>query len=222
MPVPASPKEEIIIAAECMFAARGLDGVSMRQISAAAGNANHSAVQYHFGSKDELIEAIFEYRLPALDERRRMLIARLRPSDVRSWVECYVLPILEQGEQDGSHYLGFVAVLQQSDERHLFERIPAAYLESTSTFRDAIGELLSHIPEPLRIHRVRQAMAFSIHAAADRERAQASGVDVFPFAVHVADLLDGIVGFLEAPVSATALAALDGIEPTALASPVLL
>jgi len=208
-----------VLAAERLFAARGYDGVSLRQIGAAAGNANHSAVQYHFGSKDQLVEAIFDYRLPHLDTRRRSLVAEREPDDLRTWVECYVLPILEQGEQDGSNYLSFVAMLQQSAEAHLFARISEDYRASTERFRDRMTVLLAHIPEPLRAHRLTQALAFSVHAAADRERSQASGAPVLPFTVHVADLLDGLIGFLDAPVSAgarTALAEADS-EPSAAA-----
>ena len=67
--VSASAKEQIILAAERLFAERGPD-VSMREISAAAGSRNHTAVQYHFGSKEQLIRAIFEYRNPRLEDRR--------------------------------------------------------------------------------------------------------------------------------------------------------
>jgi AcrR family transcriptional regulator len=215
-----------VLAAERLFAAHGLDGVSLRQIGAAAGNANNSAVQYHFGSKDQLVRAIFEHRLPHLHERRRLLAEVRRPNDLRSWVECYVLPILEQGEQDGSHYLGFVAMLQQSAHRGVFDpvfdHVPEQVRESTRRFRHEVAARLPHVPEPLRSHRIAQALAFSVHATADRERARAQGRDVLPFAVHVSDLLDGLVGFLEAPVSAGALAALDDTDSSRLAFPVLL
>jgi AcrR family transcriptional regulator len=214
-----STKEQIVLTAERLLAERGLDGVSLRQLGAAAGNGNNSAVQYHFGSKDRLIEAIFEYRLPRLHERRQMLIAERRPDDLRSWVECYVLPILEQGEQRDSHYLTFVAMLQHHGRRDVFERLPDEYQASTRAFRERVGELLPHIPEPLRTHRITQAMTFSVRAASDRERARASGDVVLPFAVHVSDLFDGLVGFLSAPVSPGAMAALDDTDPADLTWP---
>ena len=206
--VPPSTKEQIVVTAERLFAERGIDGVSLRQISAASGSGNHSVVQYHFGSKDRLIQAIFEYRLPRLDARRRLLVTQHRPNDLRSWVSCYVLPILEQGEQPDSHYLGFVAMLQQSSERDHLAHLPAASLETTATFREHVDRQLSHIPEPLRTHRVDQAITFAVHASADRERAQAAGHPVLPFGLHVADLLDGLLGFLEASVSAITFDAL--------------
>jgi AcrR family transcriptional regulator len=211
-----STKEQIVRAAERLFAARGLDGVSLREIGMAAGNGNNSAVQYHFGSKEQLVLAIFEFRLPYLNERRKMLIAQRRPDDLRSMVECYVLPILEQGELEGSHYLSFIAMLHQHAARRLFERIPAELQQRTLAFRDQAGALIAHVPEPLRSHRISEAITFSVHAASDRERAKANGQDVLPFAVHVTDLLDGLVGFLEAPVSRETRAALKDVDPVSL------
>jgi AcrR family transcriptional regulator len=215
-PVAPSTKEQIVLTAERLFAERGLEGVSLRQIGAAAGNGNHSVVQYHFGSRDQLVRAIFEYRLTHLDDRRRMLMARRPPDDLRSAVECYVLPILEQGEQEGSHYLSFVAMLQQYADRRMFDAMPEHLQASTEAFRDQISAQLTEIPEPLRSHRISEAIGFSVHASARRERAQAAGLSVLPFALHVTDLLDALVGFLSAPVSAAAHAALDEIDLTAV------
>ena len=82
-----SSKEQIVLTAERLFAEHGIDGISLRQIGQAAGNANNSAVQYHFGTKDNLIQAIFEYRLPYLTRRRELLVAERRPASLRSWLE---------------------------------------------------------------------------------------------------------------------------------------
>src|SRR6476660_9421294 len=125
-----STRAQIVLVAERLFADRGLDGVSLRQIGAEAGSGNHSAVQYHFGSKDDLVEAVFAQRLPYLMERRRILVAQHRPRDLRAWVECYVLPILEQGEQQDSRYLCFIAMLQQAGQRQPFDRLPGEFQES--------------------------------------------------------------------------------------------
>ena len=221
-PFPPSTKEQIVLTAERLFAARGLDGVSLRHIGAAAGNGNHSVVQYHFGSKDQLVRAIFEYRLTDLDHSRRILMARRRPEDLRSAVECYVLPILEQGEREGSHYLSFVAMLQQYADPRLFEAMPEHLQASTQGFRDQISDLLLEIPEPLRSHRISEAIAFSVAASARRERAQAAGLNVLPFALHVTDLLDALVGFLAAPVSPASQAALEDIDLTSVGELLLL
>lgn len=223
MPVVApSTQEQIVRAAERLFALHGIEGVSLRQIGAAAGNGNNSAVQYHFGSKEQLIQAIFEYRLPRLHERRMLLIAERRPDDLRSWAECQLRAVMEQSEQPGSHYLSFVAMLQQYGRRDVFERMPEQIRDSARAFHQRLAAFLARIPEPLRGHRIARAMAFIVYAAADRERARANGQPVLPFAVEVTDLLDGITGFLEAPVSPAALAALGDADPASLSWPMFL
>src|SRR5690349_10779659 len=149
-------------------------------------------------------------------ERRRILVAQHRPRDLRAWVECYVLPILEQGEQQDSRYLCVMA-----GQRQPFDRLPAEFRESIDAFHEQIAKLLTGIPEGLRRHRISQALTFSVHASADRERSRPAGRPVFPFALHVADLLDGLVGFLTAPASTAALAALDDVAPNTAFLPVL-
>jgi len=64
-----STKERILGAAETLFAQHGFAGASLRQVTAAA-NVNLAAVNYHFGSKDNLIEEVFRRRLDELNVRR--------------------------------------------------------------------------------------------------------------------------------------------------------
>ena len=66
-----STKERILGAAEVLFAQRGFDGASLRQLTAAAG-VNLAAVNYHFGSKDRLVEEVFRRRLDELNSRRQI------------------------------------------------------------------------------------------------------------------------------------------------------
>ena len=61
-------KEQILDVAERMFAESGVHGVSLRAIIAEAG-VNLAAVHYHFGSKDALVEAVFERRVGPADAR---------------------------------------------------------------------------------------------------------------------------------------------------------
>ncbi|HEX4434002.1 MAG TPA: helix-turn-helix domain-containing protein [Acidimicrobiales bacterium] len=217
--LPLSTKEQIVLAAERLFAERGYEGVSLREIGAAAGSGNNSAVQYHFGSKEQLVVAIFENRLTYIDDRRAVLIAQLEPHDIRAWVECYILPLLEQGEIDGSHYMSFIAALEH--RVGLFENLPERFRARTQTFHEAVGALMLDVPEPLRSHRILQVVRLSVHAASARERAKAQGLDVLPFGVHVADLLDGWAGFLQAAASADALASIQRFAPRPLRLPFL-
>ena len=203
-----------MLAAERLFAEHGIEGVSLRQIGAAAGNGNNSAVQYHFGTKDRLVHAVFEYRLPRLRERRDLLLAERRPDDLRAWVECEARWMFEQSELDDSNYMSFVAMLTQyGRERrvrpatrrpgHVHSRIPRAHLRRCS----------STSREPLRTHRIQPRDGLA-GARGRRPRAcPGRGQPVLPFAVALGDVVDGIVGFLEAPASAETLAALDRADP---------
>jgi AcrR family transcriptional regulator len=219
--VATSIREQIVLTAEHLFAERGVEGVSLRQIAIMAGSANNSVVQYHFGSKEQLVHAVFEFRLPRLHARRLLLIDERRPSDLRGWVECQLRAVLEQSELDGSHYMSFVATLYRHNQ-DLLVHVPDDVQAATREYLARLGSYLTHIIEPLRSRRVAQAMALIVHAAADRERARAQHKRVFPFAVELGDLLDGTVGFLEAPVSPSSLAALEDADMTGLSWPVYL
>lgn len=66
-------KERILVAAQKLFAEQGFESVSLRQITAQA-LANVAAVNYHFGSKEALIdEVIIQHTLPIMKERVRLL-----------------------------------------------------------------------------------------------------------------------------------------------------
>jgi hypothetical protein len=147
--------------------------------------------------------------MPAIQERRILLTAERRPSDVRGLVECYLRPIFEQAEREGSHYVSFVAMLAHYARRDVFNRQPAELLQAAQGFRVALASHLDHLPETLRVHRIEQMLKFAVHAAADRERANRDEEDVLPVAAHLNDLFDGLVGFLEAALSKSTLNALE-------------
>ena len=53
-----------------LFAERGIDGVTVRQIAEAAGQKNHAAVGYHFGSKEELVRELIVDGARLIDVQR--------------------------------------------------------------------------------------------------------------------------------------------------------
>jgi AcrR family transcriptional regulator len=101
----------ILDAAEELFATHGFHGTSVRAICAAA-DANVAAVHYHFGGKDQVVEAIFERRMPALAARRKAFLdqlyaAKARPS-VRSLIQALVLPLADLMHSDGETALAYI------------------------------------------------------------------------------------------------------------------
>jgi AcrR family transcriptional regulator len=203
--VPTSTRDCLILTAERLFGRHGVEGASLRQIAAEAGAANNSAVHYHFGSKEGLVQAIFEYRLPQLMQRRRLLAAQREPG-LRGCVEQYLLPLVELAELGDCCYLTFLQQLQGfSFDDHPFSRLPRSFQEPHEAFMQEAMGFLEGIPVPLRARRVDQASTMCLHASADRERAQRLGVAALAFPLHVSEMFDAIVGLLVAPVSQATL-----------------
>lgn len=104
----------LIVAGERIFADRGLHGVSLREIGAAAGQRNNNVTQYHFGSKEGLVVAIFKYRSAVVNAnrlRRLEAASRLGPPNARSLIEAFLVPLGEQ-IADGNSYVQFLARLR--------------------------------------------------------------------------------------------------------------
>lgn len=106
-------KIQLILAGEKLFAERGVEGASLREIASAAAHGNNNAVRYHFGSKQGLIQAIFRYRVAQMEPIRAHLLAKLEAeqllTDARSLLEVIMLPYFTLRAADGSFsYPGFM------------------------------------------------------------------------------------------------------------------
>lgn len=76
----ASTRDRILQTAERLFAEKGIDRVSLREITLAAG-VNIAAVHYHFGSKKTVLEQLFALRSGPIANRRLELLSRIRRDD---------------------------------------------------------------------------------------------------------------------------------------------
>ncbi|PKO56955.1 MAG: TetR family transcriptional regulator, partial [Betaproteobacteria bacterium HGW-Betaproteobacteria-21] len=70
-------RDRILDAAEGLFVEHGFEATSMRMITSRAG-ANIAAVNYHFGTKDALIQEVFGRRLTELNRQRLAALDRLQ------------------------------------------------------------------------------------------------------------------------------------------------
>lgn len=111
-----STKERILGAAEALFARHGFAGASLRQVTAAA-KVNLAAVNYHFGSKDNLIEEVFRRRLDELNGRRVEALERLdAEAPLEAVLDAYIRPALELSlDHNGG---AFVRVLARAYAEH--------------------------------------------------------------------------------------------------------
>jgi AcrR family transcriptional regulator len=89
-------RHQLVRAAEQLFAARGIDGVSLREINRLAGQANKGAVQYHFGDRDGLVQAVMDKHRRDTEPRRHALLDHYEESgldDLRALATALVLPL---------------------------------------------------------------------------------------------------------------------------------
>jgi len=114
----ASTKERILTAAEALFAQRGFEGASLRQLTAAAG-VNLAAVNYHFGSKDHLVEQVFKRRLDQLNARRLAAlkqISGLPETTLEDVLAAFIRPALDLSHDGGGGL--FMRVLARAFAEH--------------------------------------------------------------------------------------------------------
>jgi len=101
---------KIILAAEKLFASTSIESASLREIASAAEQRNHYAVQYHFGSRDGLVRAVFAHRMFQMEERRGAMLAEIertgRLHEARALLEVLFLPQLELQKADGNRSYG--------------------------------------------------------------------------------------------------------------------
>jgi AcrR family transcriptional regulator len=165
----------ILLAAEQLFAERGLDAVSLREIGTAAGQRNNSAVQYHFGDRDALVRALYELRLEPLNRRRHELVAALveegRDGDLAALVDAYARPLFEVAD-GSSWYARFVArfvALGAGIEPPLDPR----YTSAMRTVSDRLRRATAALPPALRAERIRRMQLYVTGAIADVEARRA-------------------------------------------------
>lgn len=108
-------RQRLLDAAEALFAEQGFADASLRAITARA-KANLAAVNYHFGSKDALIRAVFARRLEALNAERlrrlRALEAGGRPPTVEAALAAFIEPSLRL-RREGVHGERFTRLLSR-------------------------------------------------------------------------------------------------------------
>ena len=112
-------KDRILDAAESLFAQHGFDATSLRVITAAAG-VNLASVNYHFQSKNSLIEAVLTRRIAPLNRERLEMLAAVEAAAgneslaLEDIVHAFVAPVVHKRLGCGRH---------GSDVGRLFGRI---------------------------------------------------------------------------------------------------
>ncbi len=111
-------RERILSAAEALFAKRGFDGVTVRQIMSEAG-ADVALAYYHFKSKRDLFDAVLLRRVDTLNDLRLKALEQVeqRHADDQPSVEeiiaAFTEPLLEILEDDPDEWRDYMALIAQ-------------------------------------------------------------------------------------------------------------
>lgn len=189
-------RNRLITAAEKLFAERGIDGVSLREINRASGARNAVAVQYHFEDRAGVVRAIIAKHRPAVEALRHELLDDYEAAgvdDLWSLSGCLVRPLAAKlADPDGGpEYLRIHAELVNSTttpERR--GEPPSDPTDSIQRWRTLVGPFLGEDAE--RLHRRFTAIRFAA-AEVGRRATYGARQDDRLFVSHLTDLVTALL-----------------------------
>jgi AcrR family transcriptional regulator len=207
----AAARQAMIEVAERLYAERGINGVSLREIGAAAGQRNTAAARYHFGTKQGLVDAVFERRMVPINARRLALLDELdaegRGHDLPGLAEAFLLPLAEELGEVGrpSFYLRFATQAGYVDGAAPTDLARQSWTRGILEVRDRFDDVLAAagLPDEIRADRWTLFSGHFAHALAGRELLQQEGrlAGLSDRGVFLAGLLDTGVALAAAPLS---------------------
>jgi len=199
-PNPETTKQRLISAAEQLFAERGIGAVSLREINAAAGQRNATALQYHFRDRYGLVVAILAKHNVSVEQHRHQLLDEYEARDgdrLRDLAAALVVPSARKlSDPDGGrHYLRIHSEVVNYPEPRFDERTNDI-TDSITRWRLLVGPLLPEVAVR-RLHHRFTAIRVSATELARRAAARPHRDDQL-FTSHLVDL---VTALLAAPVS---------------------
>lgn len=202
-----SARLNLILAAERLMVEQGMDAVSLRQIGTAAGQKNAAALQYHFGSRRDLVWAVMELRTAPVNTNRQAMLAYIRSGaepTIDDIARALVLPLMSslmENRDDKTFYARFMArVLSDPETIQEVTKHP-----SYQSIRDCARLYRDIHPQISRDEvnmRMRMASSAMIMEAAELERLLCETDDVPDQAAldeQISRVTRAIAGLLSAP-----------------------
>ena len=198
----------LMLAAEKLIAEKGIQNVTKRAITLAAGQKNESVLQYHFQNLEGLIDEILKVRSIQTQEKRSELLAQLlcdtsKPT-LRDICKLMVLPpyLLARKDPDYCNYISAFSLEPAitTDSALLLIKNKGAGGESGRETGRLLRKLLIHLDDNAYQRRIDSAIRFASVSMNHQARApnafEAADADLF-----INSLIDALEGILGAPVS---------------------
>jgi AcrR family transcriptional regulator len=166
-------RTRILDAAEELFMQHGFEGTPMRLLTAKAG-VNLAAVNYHFGSKHALIEAVFRRRLDPMNTARIAELDKLeleqRSPSPEAVIRAFIMPglrLMEDGKSGGRNFTRLLGRTYTEPNKSLRQLIGQMYAPTMQRYKAALERALPQMPrEELvwRMHFMFGTVAYTLAA----------------------------------------------------------
>src|SRR5271169_2128134 len=160
-------KVRILDAAERLFAQQGLE-VSIRQITDEAG-VNLAAVNYHFQSKDALVDAVIARRFEPVTRRRFEMLDQVEaaagngPLPLEGVLAAFLGPVLESNQPGLEHLRPLMGRLYSMPDEFIKRLINLHLLPVIARFNAALARAVPELPEAERMWRLYFAAGAMVH-----------------------------------------------------------
>ena len=170
---PATTKARILDAAEALFMEHGYEATSLRSITATA-EVNLAAVNYHFGSKEELFQAVLTRRLDPMNQARVELLTRLEAEAGSSPLSCerilmaLLIPALKLArdpERGGKDFLRLLGRAYADPAPFIRRFLSEQYAVMIARFKAAFARALPQLPRKelsWRLHFIMGALSYTL------------------------------------------------------------
>lgn len=203
-----STKTQILDVAEQLFAEHGFADTSLRAITSAA-EVNLASVNYHFGSKKLLIQAVLqrylEVLMPAVEKQLDSLLAEVEKPQIQQVFSSLVDPLLELNNVRPGGSSIFVQLLGRGyseTQGHLRKYITFHYGQTLTRFVDTIHLAVPELPASemfWRLHFVIGTFVFTM--ASSQALTEISEAD-YQQKVEVEDIISRLIPYISAGVAA--------------------
>jgi AcrR family transcriptional regulator len=162
-------RTRILDAAEELFMLHGFEGTSMRLLTAKAG-VNLAAVNYHFGSKDALIEALFRRRLDPMNEERIAALDRLEDFSTDNIIRAFIRPslrLIEDSKSGGRNFSRLLGRTYTEPAKAVRALIGQMYAPTMERYKAALERALPQMPRDelvWRMHFMFGTLAYTLAA----------------------------------------------------------
>ena len=204
-------KTRILDAAESLFMEHGFEATSLRSLTTAA-SVNLAAVNYHFGTKEELFEAVLTRRLDPMNQERIELLERLerdaggKPMSCEKILFTMLIPALRLARDEkrgGKNFLRLLGRAYADPAPFIRHFLSAQYAEMIGRYKEAFLRALPHLSRQeltWRLHFVMGALSYTI-AGTDALKlfAQVTAVDKYDDELLLQRLAPFLVAGLKAP-----------------------